>query len=462
MKNDLKNIINRYIISKSDKIKISSNDIKKNDIFIALKGQKKHGNKFIDDAFKAGAKYCITDKKSNFKSNKEKILLVDNIYYYLRELSIKKRLSFSGQVIGITGSAGKTSLKEFLKFFLKKKFKVSASIKSYNNNLGVMLSILNMNIDSDFAIFEIGTNDFFEIRDLTKLVKPSHIFITNILSSHLENFKTKKNIAIEKSDIFNKKFNQNAKVLYLQVNSSYEKIIYNIANKQKINKIIRIGKIGLDSYIDNIRFKKNKYKINLKILNKFITIELIKYEEHQLKNLIFVLTFLIQNQINLNLIIKNKIKLPAIEGRGSIHNIFLNGVKIKLIDQSYNANPETMIQCIKHFSEISEKNYQKILLLGDMNELGIKKDNLHFKVIEEVEKHLFDKVILSGDLFKKALSMFSKLNNKYVYRATSQNIMSYLSNKVHKKAILMAKCSNATEVNKLVKLLKYKNKEKFV
>ena len=82
------------------------------------------------------------------------------------------------KVIGITGSAGKTSLKENLKFFLEKKFIVSASIKSYNNNLGVMISILNMNIKSDFAIFEIGTNNFFEIRDLTKLVKPSQIFIS--------------------------------------------------------------------------------------------------------------------------------------------------------------------------------------------------------------------------------------------------------------------------------------------
>ena len=96
------------------------------------------------------------------------------------------------QLFGITGSAGKTSLKEYLSFYLKKRYKVSASIKSYNNNLGVMISILNMNINSNFAIFEIGTNNFNEVRDLTKLVKPSQIFITNILSTHLKNFKNKK------------------------------------------------------------------------------------------------------------------------------------------------------------------------------------------------------------------------------------------------------------------------------
>ena len=202
---ELRDKIKKYIFNNSNKIKINSKDIKKDDIFLALNGKKYHGNKFLADAFKFGAKYCITDKKNKEFKKKENILFVDDVYSYLKNISVQKRSLFNGEVIGITGSAGKTSLKEYLSFFLKKKYKVSASIKSYNNNLGVMISILNMNINSNFAIFELGTNNFNEIRDLTKLVKPSQIFITNILSTHLENFKNKKNIAIEKSDIFKKK-----------------------------------------------------------------------------------------------------------------------------------------------------------------------------------------------------------------------------------------------------------------
>ena len=163
-----KDKITKYILNNSNKIKINSKDIKKNDIFLALKGKKYHGNKFIGDAFKSGAKYCITDKKNKEFKKKENILFVDDVYSYLKNISIQKRSLFNGEVIGITGSAGKTSLKEYLSFFLKKKYIVSASIKSYNNNLGVMISILNMNINSNFAIFEIGTNNFNEIRDLTK------------------------------------------------------------------------------------------------------------------------------------------------------------------------------------------------------------------------------------------------------------------------------------------------------
>ena len=147
-----------------------------------------------------------------------------------------------------------------------------------------------------------------------------------------------------------------------------------------------------------------------------------------------------------------------IEGRGSIHNIPFNGLPIRLIDHSYNANPETMLQSIINFSLIYKLNTNKILILGDMNELGLKSVAFHFSIIKEVENHLFYKVILSGNFFKKALSMFKELKNKYVYRATSQSMMSYLNKNIPKNAIIMAKSSNKTEVNKFIKLLK-KNKE---
>ncbi len=454
--------ISKYIILHSNKIKINSKDIKKNDIFIALKGKKYHGNKFINDAFFAGAKYCITDKKNYQLNTNKNILFVENTFLFLKDLSIKKRNLFLGEVIGITGSAGKTSLKEYLKFFLEKKYNVSASIKSYNNNLGVMISILNMKINSNFAIFEIGTNNFFEIRNLTKLVKPSQIFITNILSTHLETFKNKKNIAKEKSDIFNKKYNPNALKLYFQMNSNDEIIINNIAKKQKIKKIIKIGKSGLDCYIKNVEENKLGYQIDVKILNKNYKFLLDNYEEIQVKNLIFVLAFFVTNKIDTNIIIKNKTKCPKIEGRGSVHNILINGIKINLIDQSYNANPETMIQSIKNFSKIKKKGFLKFLILGNMNELGLDEINYHYKVLKEINEHMFDEVILSGDLFKKALNMFPEFKSKYIYISSSKGIMNYLNKNLHKKAIMMAKCSNATQVNTFVKLLKLKKKDKIV
>ncbi len=224
--------VREYIINSSNKVKINSKDIKNNDVFLALEGSKHHGNKYINEALKLGAKYCITEKYYRRSNIKEKVLLVEDINTFLLNLSRTKRSLFKGNVVGITGSAGKTSLKETLKFFLEKKFKVSSSIKSYNNNLGLMITILNMNLKSKFAIFEIGTNNFFEIRELTRLAKPSQIFITNILSTHLENFKNKRNISKEKSDIFRNKYNPLAEILFFQNKSKEEELIYNIAKKE--------------------------------------------------------------------------------------------------------------------------------------------------------------------------------------------------------------------------------------
>jgi len=160
------NQLEKYIISKKDKIQISSKDIKSGDIFLALKGKRFHGNKFLNEAIDKGAKFCVTDNK-NFKKNK-KILYVNNIYKYLSKIAKTKRDLYKGKVIGITGSAGKTTLKETLAFFLKKDHTISYSKKSYNNQLGVLISLLNLNLKSNYAIFEIGTNNFGEIKKLTK------------------------------------------------------------------------------------------------------------------------------------------------------------------------------------------------------------------------------------------------------------------------------------------------------
>jgi len=115
-----------------------------------------------------------------------------------------------------------------------------------------------------------------------------------------------------------------------------------------------------------------------------------------------------------------------------------------------------MFESIKNFSIIKNHQKDKFLILGNMNELGVKSQDLHIEVIKEIEKYQFDEVILSGDFFKKALSIISKLKNNYVYKNSSQNIMSYLKKMLHKNAIIMAKCSNKTEVNQFVNLLKLK------
>ena len=116
--NNLYKTIENYLIQKKDKIKINSNDIINGDVFVALQGSRTHGNEYFVQALERGAKYIITDKKSDLFVNKKNILLVKNSLIFLLSIANIKRNIFKGKVIGITGSAGKTTVKENLKFFL--------------------------------------------------------------------------------------------------------------------------------------------------------------------------------------------------------------------------------------------------------------------------------------------------------------------------------------------------------
>ena len=152
-----KNNSNKYInllkkvIKGRGKIKIDSRDITPGDIFIALKGPNGHGVNYIQDAIKRKASYIISDKKVK-NINNNKIIFVDNCLRALKFLAKNKRSMYKGKVIGITGSVGKTSTKEQLSFFLNFKLKTNSSIKSYNNNLGVCLTLANLDLDSKVLI----------------------------------------------------------------------------------------------------------------------------------------------------------------------------------------------------------------------------------------------------------------------------------------------------------------------
>tara|TARA_B100000575_G_C23139656_1_gene662893 strand:+ start:391 stop:1746 length:1356 start_codon:yes stop_codon:yes gene_type:complete len=436
--------LEKYLFTKHNKVKISSLDIKRGDIFLALKGKTYHGNRFINNSIKKGAKFCITDNK-NFKKNK-KIIFVDNIFLYLKQLALQKRKTYQGKILGITGSAGKTTLKENLAYFLKKKYKVSFSQKSYNNELGVLVSLLNLDLKSDYAIFEIGTNNFGEIKYLTKIVQPNEIFITNIQSTHLENFKTKKNIAQEKSDIFI--HNNNNNKIYLNITNKYEAIVLRNAKKQSNLKIIRIDEKSKKYFIKQIISNNNIFKVIFILNKKIIHIETKEIINFRLNNLLFCYAFFNENNLDINIISNTYKKLKPVAGRGLIHSIIIKNKKVKIIDESYNANPDTMMQSIEYFCNLNIKSNKKILILGNMNELGKNSHEIHLKLIKQIQGKELKKIILCGEYFRSSIKKLNDTKNKFIYLENEKLIKNFIHNKVHNNDIIMIKCSNSTKVNK--------------
>ena len=441
----------KYILKKSNKVKISSKEISKGDIFLALKGKNFHGNQFINSSLRRGAKYCLTDNK-NFAKN-SKIIYVNSVINYLNNLALKKRDLYKGKVIGITGSAGKTTLKETLAFFLKRNEIISFSKKSYNNKLGVLISLLNINLNSTYSIFEIGTNNFGEIKNLTKIVKPTEIFITNIQSTHLQSFRSKKNIAKEKADIFNSKYNNQKRRLFLNINSDFENMLIQKAKKENNLNLVLINELNTKYFIKKIIDKNKFHRVYFSINKKKLVLDIKNPIRFRLINLLFCFAFFDQNSLKTNIITKWQKYLKPVDGRGLIHNILINKKKIKVIDESYNSNPDTMIQSIDYFTNIKKKDSQKILILGNMNELGKNTYKLHFKLLTELDKSDFKFVILCGEFFRRSIIKLNNPKNEFIYIEDRNEIMKFLNKKIHNNDIILIKCSNSTEVNKFAKNL---------
>ena len=453
--------IERYLIYNFNKIKIHSNDINNGEVFIALQGKNFHGSKFIDLAINRGAKYVVSDKKIN-KNGYKNILYVEDTFSYLKKIAIKKRDKFKGKIIAITGSVGKTSVKENLRFFLSFKLMVSASIKSYNNLLGIVVSLLNLNLDSFFGIFEIGTNNFNEISELTKIVKPHQVIITNIYATHLQSFQNTRNVAIEKSDLFNPKFNPNIELLILQNSNEDETYLKKLSKKYKIKNVFTFGKQNnLDYYIKSINIINNFLSIIcLKTKNKFIEFKCYTSLEHQIINIIIPLIVFEFNNLKIDILL-NKIKyLPQLEGRGLFHKLKIKDNTFILIDESYNASPVSMLNSINYFEKFKVKKQQKkILILGQMNELGKHTIEYHKEIMYLLLKTNIEKIIFCGNLYKKFLNQVQFNSIRFIYLPNEFEIIKLIEKIIHNNDIILAKGSNSTKINKLVNILLKNNRE---
>ena len=210
------NLINKIdLIKKINKIKINSNEIKKNDCFIAINS----GYKYINDAIKNGACLIITDKKKRYSIP---TILVKNTTYALGQLGKYIKEKYNPKIIAITGSVGKTTTRELLYCILKKKYNVIQNEKNYNNQIGVPLTLLNINKFTEIALIEMGMNHFKEIEYLSKLTEPDLAIITNIGTSHIGNLGSKENILKAKAFFETK---EKCKLIPPKVNMKIDQIL---------------------------------------------------------------------------------------------------------------------------------------------------------------------------------------------------------------------------------------------
>jgi murE/murF fusion protein len=448
--NILKEISNSPQINPKIKINnasINSKTIKKNDIFFAIKGNNKDGNLYVNEAFQNGASLVIAN---NQKKSKKKIV-VDDTLQLLTDASAQLRENLSSKIISITGSCGKTSLKELLGKTLSKISNVTYSPKSFNNKFGVPLSLFNLRKNDEFGIFEIGMDKKGEIDYLSKIIKPDVGVITNISYAHIKNFKNIDQVALAKSEIIN-----NIKTngyLVLNQDDKFYNLHKKIANKKNINILtFSLKNKSANIFLKKIVKEKYRYKIFVNINKKQSYFYIRSIFENNLKNLLAAIAiisiFKDTQKLDKNIFFDYEIA----KGRGDITKVKLNKKSIYVVDESYNSNPLSLKSAIKNFDELKIDNSKKKLILGDMLELGSYSKKLHLEAVKDINKTSLKNINVVGKHILHTYKNLDKHRRGVILKDMSK-IIDLIKNDLNNNDYLMIKGSNSTGLNNLVNKL---------
>ena len=377
-------------------ISIDSRNIHKNDLFIAIKGEKFDGNDFLDQALQNGASYTL----SSTRSDNDRHIFVEDLQDFLKKLCKRWLKDFNGKIIGITGSNGKTTTKDLIAHFLQSKFKVEKTLGNYNTSISVPLSIFSFSLKTDIYVLELGANRVGDIDYLSSMVKPHYGIITSISPAHLEGFGSIENIEKEKKSILKhsqKKYNFN------------ELKPHSVDNLQpRNNSKIFIKNVEIASHISN------------EVLKDFNGSDL-KVES-----------------------LLDSFEMPS--GRGDVLSIN----NIKIIDDSYNANPESVKAALDHLNSFNGQ--RKLFVFGDMKELGNNEVNLHTEIGQYAEGKT-DIILTVGKLAENAQS---NSNNFALSLHFNDNIslLEKLTELLKDGDIILIKGSRSMQLDQLINELK--------
>ena len=432
-------------------VSINTKNIKKNNLFFSIKGKNTDGHKFAREAIRKGAIKAVISKKVN-KLPKNKVIKVKNTLSSLNYLAKVTRENTSAEIIGITGSAGKTTLKNLVSFALKDYGKVCFSPRSYNNKFGVPLSLSNLKKNVNYGVFEIGMDKKGEIDFLSKIVKPEIGVITNIAGAHFKNFNTLKDIARAKSEIIDN-IQDNGSII-LNKDDKFFNFLSSKAKKKKINIISFSSKQKANIFlIEKIKINNN-YRIKINVEEKIFYFFLSNLNDNFISNILACISVLFALNLDLSNIKKKFIKFSIPDGRGDINFVNQFNKKFKFIDESYNANPLSMHSAIKNLDSYKVKNDEKkLVLLGDMLELGNKTKKFHNELSHIINKSDIDKVFVYGKYIRETFNRLLKKKKGKIFK-NFKEAKDYFSKIINNNDLLMVKGSNATGLNKFSRNIK--------
>ena len=335
---------------------------------------------------------------------------------------------------------------------LSKISRVTYSPRSFNNKIGVPLSLFNLKKNDEFGIFEIGMDKKGEIDYLSKIIKPDVGVITNISYAHIKNFKNIHQIALAKAEII--KNIKEEGYLVLNKDDKFYNFHKNLGLKRNLKTLsFSLNNKSATVSLHSILKKKSKYKISVKIdkIKKYFYFN--SLFENDLKNMLATITILSiykdVHKLDENIFCDFK----KSNGRGDIVKVQLFKKNFYLVDESYNSNPLSLKSAIKNFDMIKINNSKKHLLLGDMLELGKYSKKLHTQIGKTINKTSLKNVNVIGKSVRLTFDNLNKSKRGIIIKQKSQ-IINLIKNTLNNNDYLMIKGSNSTGLNSLVNQIK--------
>jgi UDP-N-acetylmuramoyl-tripeptide--D-alanyl-D-alanine ligase len=424
----------RIFREESSGVSTDSRTIKKGQLFFALWGQNFNGNKYATEALDKGASYAVIDDPVY---ENEKTILVDDCLIELMALAAHHRKMIKAPVLAITGTNGKTTTKELIAAILSKKLRVHYTKGNLNNEIGLPLTILSAPESTEMMILEMGANHLGEIRSLCNVARPDYGIITNVGNAHLEGFGSFEGVLKAKTELYEYLRKVNGIAIYNDKNPYLTEKIYRLVNRG----VPYTNPTGVELTVEALPSEMN-LAVRITYQHKTYDIQTGLFGAYNLENIIAAIATGLFLGVEMDDIGEAIGKYEPGNNRSQIKTTQNN----TLVCDSYNANPTSMVLALKSFFEL--KTTRRVLILGDMLELGDKSEEEHLKLIEVIQSLKPEKVLLVGSAFQKISAQ-----SGYKSFKDTGSLREYLKAEPIKGSLILIKGSRGMTLEKIYDLL---------
>ncbi|MCT4602212.1 MAG: UDP-N-acetylmuramoyl-tripeptide--D-alanyl-D-alanine ligase [Marinifilum sp.] len=402
-------------------------------IFFALKGANFNGNKFAESALEKGCKYAVVDEEE-FAVN-DSCILVDDVLTTLQDLAREHRRSLSIPILAITGTNGKTTTKELVNAVLSKKYKTYATQGNLNNHIGVPLTLLSMSEETEFGVVEMGANHSGEIKFLCEIAEPDFGIVTNVGKAHLEGFGSFEGVKKTKKELYD--YLQGRGKVFVNCENDYlmgmlnDQEIYRYGNTEEADSKARFLQAEPYLILELRSPKIGKLYIKTKLIGGY-----------NFENALAAVT------VGRYFDIKESDIKGALENYEPSNNRsqLKKTEKNVLFLDAYNANPSSMGVAVNNFADLKMKN--KLVILGDMLELGEDSEKEHQQLIDLLQGRTLENVYLVGDIFSKVNTV-----DQFKTFLTADEVVAMLEEENVTNHYILIKGSRGIQLEKLVEKL---------